>query len=151
MRNARRSLFDALLAPVGVRSGLAAGGRHLVPRHAGRAREKEIGKRLVEHRHVVARAAQNGPKGVANRALVGQIHDLERARRVVQLTRTDAETVIAAQQRAERDQVLGQAAQTGTSARRGVETEPNPKSVSRLWPPDSSGPGASSRIGSSAA
>ena len=79
-----------------------------------------------------------------------EIHDLERARRVVQLAGADAEAMIAAQDRAERDQVLGQAGK-GVHQRRGVETDPNPKSVSRLWPPDSSAAGAPPRIGSSAA
>ena len=114
-----------------------------------RAGEKEISKRLIEDCRVVECAAQSGPKGVPNRVLVGEVHDLERARSVVQLTRADAETMIATQDRAECDQILWQAGKW-IHQRRGVETDPNPKSVSRLWPPDSSAPGAPSRIGSSA-
>ena len=124
-------MFDALLAAVGVRPGLAARGGHLVLTDTGRTGKHEIGERLVEDRRVVERAAQNRPKRVANRTLVGQIHDLERARRVVQLAGADAEAMVAAQHRAEGDQILRQAGE-GIHQRRGVDTDPKPKSVSRL-------------------
>ncbi len=146
---ARRSC-SPLLAAVGVRRGLAACRRDLVLTNTGRAGKHEISKRLVEDRRVAACAAQNGPKGVANGVLVGQIHDLERARRVVQLARADAETMIATQDRAEGGQILGQAGK-GVHQRRGVETDPKPKSVSGLGPPDSTAPRGPSRIGSRAA
>ena len=58
---------------------------------------------------IVERAAQDRPKGVANGVLVGQFHQLERARRVVHLTRADAETLIATEGRAECDRILVQA------------------------------------------
>ena len=68
---------------------------------------------------------------MANGALVGEIDDLERARRVVQLAGPDAKPMVAAQRVAEGGEVLRQAGER-VHQPRGADTEPKPKSVSRL-------------------
>ena len=94
--------------------------------------------------------ARMGRRRVANGALVGEIHDVERTSGVVQLARPDAEAMLAAQRLAECGEILRQAGEW-VHQRRGADTEPNPKSVSRLYPPDSRSAGTSPRMGSSAA
>ena len=105
-------------------------GISIVPNTGGAGKE-ELRERRVEDRDLVQRAAENGPKGVANRALVGEIHDVERTRGVVQLARPDVKAMVAAQRLAECGEILRQAGE-GVHQRRGADTEPNPKSVSRL-------------------
>ena len=68
---------------------------------------------------------------MADDALVGEIHDVERASGVVQFAGPDAESMLASQRLTERGEVLRQAGE-GVHQRRGADTEPNPKSVSRL-------------------
>ena len=137
-------------AAVGVRPGLSPRGRHLILPNTGGAGKEELRERRVEDRDLVQRAAENGPEGVANRALVGEIDDVERTSGVVQLARPDAKAMVAAQRLAECGEILRQAGE-GVHQRRGADTEPNPKSVSRLYPPDSRFAGTSPRMGSSAA
>jgi hypothetical protein len=96
-----------------------------------RAGEEEPRERGVEDTDVVQRAGENGPKGVANGAHVRETHDVDRTSRVVQLARPDAEAMIAAQRLAECGEIVRQAGE-GVHQRRGADTEPNPKSVSRL-------------------
>jgi len=124
--------------------------RYLVLLGTGGAGKEERRERRVENRGVVPSAAENGPKGVANGALVGKIHDIERTRGVVHLAGPDVKTMAAAQPVAEGGQVLRQAGEA-VHQRRGADTEPNPKSVSRLRPPGARRAGASPRTGSSAA
>src|SRR2546422_2826688 len=146
----REPALHDVLDSTSVRIDLAACGRKVRLRYARRSWKKELGERLVEDRHIAERSTQNGPKGVAHRAFVGQIDDLERARRVVDLTGADAERVDMTQESAERDQIVGKRAER-VHQRRGVETEPTPKSVLSAYPPDSEAIGAPARIGSSSA
>ena len=137
-------------AAVGARPELAPRrGQLILPKTLGAGKE-ELRERGVECRDLVQRAAEDGPKGVANNGFVGEIHDVERTGGVVQLARPDAEAMVAAQRLAEGGEILRQAGE-GIHQRRGADTEPNPKSVSRLYPPDSRAAGPSPRIGSRAA
>ena len=99
---------------------------------------------------LVQRAGENGPKDVTDGALVREVHEVERASGVVQFAGADAEAVIAAQRRAKGREIFRQAAERVHQGR-GAETDPKPKSVSRLYPPDSRAAGAPPRTGSSAA
>ena len=144
-RACRRPLRGRRLGP-----GLSPRGGQLILRNTRRSGKEEPRERRVEDRDVVQRAGENGPKGVANGALVGEIHDVERTSGVVQLARPDAKAMVAAQRLAECGEILRQAGEW-VHQRRGADTEPNPKSVSRLYPPDSRFAGTSPRMGSSAA
>ena len=106
-------------------------GGHLILWNARGAGKEELRERRVEGRDVVQRARKDRPKRVADDALVGEIHDVERASGVVQLAGPDAEAMLASQRLTERGEVLRQAGE-GVHQRRGADTEPNPKSVSRL-------------------
>ena len=116
---------------VGIRPGLSPRGGHLILLKTRRAGKEELRERRVEDRHLVQRAGENGAKSVANGALVGEIHDVERTSGVVQFAGPDAEAVVTAQHLAECGEILRQAGE-GIHQRRGADTEPKPKSVSRL-------------------
>jgi hypothetical protein len=72
---------------VGTGPGLPPRGRHLILSNTRGAGKEELRERFVEDRDVVQRAGKNGPKGVANGALAGEIHDVEYTRSVAQLAR----------------------------------------------------------------
>ena len=73
---------------------------------------------------------QDWPQHVAYGALVADIGKLDAVRGVDQLSRPDAKTIIATERRAKRGEILGQAVE-GERHRR-LDTDPSPKSVSRL-------------------
>jgi hypothetical protein len=119
----------------------------LIPLGSHRGRKEELRKCGVKDGDVLQRAAENRAEGVANGALVDEIDDVERARGVVQLAGPDVEVMLQAQRLTECREILGQAGE-GVHQRL---VEPNPKSVSRLYPPDARLADASPSIGSSAA
>jgi hypothetical protein len=82
---------------IGIASWLPPGGRHLILSTTRGAGKKELRERLVEARDVVQRAGENRPKGVANGALVGDIHHVERTSGVTELARPDVKAMLAAQ------------------------------------------------------
>ena len=135
------------LAPAGAGSGLAPGREQLVLANAYRSWKKERGEGLVEDRDLIQRAAENRPEGVPNGARAGNLDDAQGTSSVVQLTRSDVKAVMVTQRLAECGKVRRQAGKW-IHQRRGADTDPKPKSVSRLYPPDSRLPGTSLRIGS---
>jgi hypothetical protein len=70
---------------------------------------KEPIERSVEDQRLFEPSRQYWSKHVAHGSLVAQLGDLERPRRVLHLTWSDPELVLAAQQRAERDEILQKA------------------------------------------
>jgi hypothetical protein len=116
---------------VGIRPGLSPRGGHLILPKTFRAWKEELRERRVENRYLVKRAGKNGAKSVANGALVGEIHDVKRTSGVVQFAGPVAEAVVTAQQLAECGEIFRQAGER-VHQRRGADTEPKPKSVSRL-------------------
>ena len=138
-----------MTTPAALTTGVP-GREQLVLANARRSGKEERCKGLVEDRDFVLRAAENRPEGVANGALAGNLDDAQGASGVVQLTRSDAKAVMVTQRLAECGKVRRQ---TGKwiHQRRGADTDPKPKSVSRLYQPDSRLAGTSLRIGSRAA
>lgn len=106
--------------------------------------EEEPCECLIEDADVVKRPAQNGSERVAHGELVGEVHDLKRSRSVVQFAGTNLESILAAQEVAECDQIPRKAAER-VHQERGVETEPKPKSATTR---DSTWVGATARTGS---
>src|SRR4029450_9656174 len=137
-------------AAVGIGPGLPARRRQLIVRNTCRRGKEEPRERGVEYGDVVHCAGENGSKGVADGALVGEIDNVEHTSGVLQFSWPDAKAVLAAQRLAECGEILRQAGEW-IHQRRGADTEPMPKSVSRLYPPDSRFAGTSPRNGSSAA
>jgi hypothetical protein len=144
-----RRTLNVRCAAAGVRPRLPPRGGHPILADTGGVGKEEPRERGVEDRDVVQRTAENGPEGVPDGALVGEIHDLERASGVVQLARPNPETVMTAKGLAECGEILRQARER-VHQRRGTETEPNPKSLSRLSPPDARLAATSRRMGSRA-
>jgi hypothetical protein len=101
----------------GIRPGLPPRGGHLILPQTLRDGKEELGERRVENRHLVQRAGKNGAKSVANGALVGEIHDVERTSGVVQFAGPDAEAVVTAQPSQKAARFSGRPA-NGTSASR---------------------------------
>jgi hypothetical protein len=66
-------------------------------------------ERSIEHLRLFEPSRQHWSKHVAHRSLASQLGDPERVRRVLHLTWSDPETVLAAQQRAKRGKVFGEA------------------------------------------
>src|SRR5262245_28436643 len=98
---------------------------------------KEPIERLIEDLRLFEPSRQHRSKHVADSALASQLGQPERARCVLQLAWPDPEAILAPKQRAERGEVFRQACER-VGHRRGVDTDPRPKSVSRLRPPGSS-------------
>ena len=118
-------------ASVGIGRRFLACGRRLIPPKRFGIGEEESRERRVEHQDVIQCAAKDRSKRVTNGALAGEIHDVERARGIVQLAGPDVKTMPAAQRLRECGEILRQGGE-GVRHRRGAETEPKPKSVSRL-------------------
>src|SRR5687767_14957578 len=95
-------------------------------------------------------AAEHGAKGIPDGAHVLDARNGERARGILQLTRPDREPVIAPEARTEEREILRQTP-VGIHHPRGVDTEPNPKSVVRPYPPGLESAASSERTGSSVA
>ena len=105
-------------------------------------------ERPIESADVRERGGQNRPKRVAYITFVANLGKLQRPGGLLQLERSDEKAMIAPQRRAKGGEILRKARE-GISHRCGVETEPSPKSVSRLWPPGFQA-APLSRIGASA-
>ena len=99
--------------------------------NAFRTRQKEPVERRIEDGDVITRTGEDGAQPRSNRAFVGKAHDIQRAQCVNQFGSADAESVLDPQQRTERSEIFGQAAEW-KHQERGVEIVPNPKSFSRL-------------------
>ena len=142
--------FDPLLLPVGFGPRFAACGLHPVVLRTGGSREK---KSVNAWSNTVASSSvplKMGRRAWRTACSSDESRPRAHAPRSPKLARADAKPPIAAQPRAERDQVLGQA-RKGVHQRRGAETEPNPKSVSSVYPPDSGVVGGFPRMVSSVA
>ena len=87
---------------------------------------------------------------MADGTLAGEIDDVQRPNGVAQFARPDVKAMVPAQQLAECGEILREARE-GVHQRFCADTEPNPKSVSRLYPPDSRLAGTSPRMGSTVA
>jgi hypothetical protein len=84
------------LETVGIHPGLSPGRGQLILQKAYGAGKEELRERRVEGPGLVRRAAQNGPKRVANGAFLGEIHDVKCTSGVVQLAWPDTKAVLTA-------------------------------------------------------
>jgi hypothetical protein len=123
--------IESGVTTVGVGAGLPHCRRPLVLAETRGAGQEELRERRVEDRRLIQSAGEYWPTRVTDGALVSEIHEAKRASRVVQFFRADAEAMIAAKRRAEGREIFRQTAER-VHQERGVDTDPNPKSVSRL-------------------